>query len=569
MSSLPRSRGLLFGASELPLKRYFARPGPGRIGLGAFVGIVALTALGACDGRLDERPTGVSALPMGDLTPSKSGPPEVRIEAPANGATVSGTVTISVRAKAGGAAVSRTDLFINSELVTSSTQERFTYSWNTAGLSGSQNIRATAVDVQGVTASASINVTVSGGGGGGGGGTGVLSVAVNPHIVTGGSPSTGTVGLTGTAPAGGTTVTLSSSHPQVASVPGGVTVPAGETITTFPVTTSAVAATTEVTISASAGGTTRTTTLTVTAPAGDGQLASLTINPSIVVGGQNSQGTVTLAAAVGGETQVTLSSSTPSVATVPPSVTVPAGATSASFTITTLPNQSGQGQFSEISGHAGGVTRSATITTTGVPQGPAITSVALFPSTVGGGGPATGIVTFNSPINDGVLFNFTISHPEIVTVLNFLQTGPAGPNASARIWSSNQRAFAVTTNPVASNTPVTITVAACCGAVGQASATLNLTTVAPPPPDVVRITSARWRPGGSGGTLEVRAESSSPTAILSVYMVRLPDRYLMHLVPIGGGRYQGEQTFGGGMTNPEDIEVRSNLGGSATSRVRD
>ncbi len=65
-------------------------------------------------------------------------------------------------------------------------------------------------------------------------------------------------------------------------------------------------------------------------------LSSLTLNPTSVVGGNSSQGTVTLSgAAPPGGAVVNLSSSNTTVATVPPSVTVLAGATSATFTVTT------------------------------------------------------------------------------------------------------------------------------------------------------------------------------------------------------------------------------------------
>ena len=82
--------------------------------------------------------------------------------------------------------------------------------------------------------------------------------------VVGGSPSTGTVTLTGVAPAGGMTVTLLSSNVGVATVPANVVVPAGAISITFTVSTGSVASATPITISASAGGVTQTATLTVT-----------------------------------------------------------------------------------------------------------------------------------------------------------------------------------------------------------------------------------------------------------------------------------------------------------------
>src|SRR5207245_7602319 len=78
----------------------------------------------------------------------------------------------------------------------------------------------------------------------------VSSLALSPANVTGGSPSAGTVTLNGPAPAGGAQVTLSSNNPA-AGVPASVTVAPGGTSAGFSVTTSAVAISTAVSISAS------------------------------------------------------------------------------------------------------------------------------------------------------------------------------------------------------------------------------------------------------------------------------------------------------------------------------
>jgi len=99
----------------------------------------------------------------------------------------------------------------------------------------------------------------------GGGGPALSSLAVSPGAVTGGQPSTGTVTLTGTAPAGGITVALSSGSAS-ALVPASVLVAAGQATATFPITTSPVSADTAVLLSASYGGTTKPATLTVLAP---------------------------------------------------------------------------------------------------------------------------------------------------------------------------------------------------------------------------------------------------------------------------------------------------------------
>lgn len=187
------------------------------------------------------------------------------------------------------------------------------------------------------------------------------SLSLNPVSVTGGSSSTGTVTLSGPAPAGGAQITLSSSNTNAARVPSSVTVAAGATRTTFTVSTSAVAASTAITILATYSGATTSASLTVTpAPPPPPALQTLTLNPSSVVGGlQSSTGTVTLSApAPAGGTLVLLSSSN-GVARVPASVLIPAGSSSASFTVNTsivLLSTS-----STISASYNGTTRTATL----------------------------------------------------------------------------------------------------------------------------------------------------------------------------------------------------------------
>jgi hypothetical protein len=66
------------------------------------------------------------------------------------------------------------------------------------------------------------------------------TIRVNPKDVVGGDPSTGTATLTGAAPAGGFVVSLSSDNTAAATVPPSVTIPAGATSATFPITTNVV-----------------------------------------------------------------------------------------------------------------------------------------------------------------------------------------------------------------------------------------------------------------------------------------------------------------------------------------
>lgn len=83
----------------------------------------------------------------------------------------------------------------------------------------------------------------------------IAGLTLGSSSVVGGTPSTGTVTVSTPAPAGGTAVFLSSSNPTVASVPATVTVPEGATSAGFPVSTTAVTATTVVGIDATYAGT--------------------------------------------------------------------------------------------------------------------------------------------------------------------------------------------------------------------------------------------------------------------------------------------------------------------------
>jgi len=163
----------------------------------------------------------------------------------------------------------------------------------------------------------------------------VASVSLNPATTQGTTGSAGTVQLGAPAPSGGTAVTLASSNPSVASVPSSVTVPGAATGAGFTVTTGNVTSSTTVTITASAGAGSVPATLTVNpqpppAPA----LQSVSFTPGSASGGSSATGTVTLnVAAPAGGAQVLLVSSNTAAATIPASVTVPAGAASATFTV--------------------------------------------------------------------------------------------------------------------------------------------------------------------------------------------------------------------------------------------
>ena len=108
-------------------------------------------------------------------------------------------------------------------------------------------------------------------------------------------------------------------------------------------------------------GVTRTATFTVNPPAPTATLSSISVSPSSVTGGTGSTGTVTLSSgAPSGGAVVSLTSSNTAAANVPASVTVAAGATTATFAATTRPWR--RASAVTITATYAGVTRTATLT---------------------------------------------------------------------------------------------------------------------------------------------------------------------------------------------------------------
>lgn len=158
----------------------------------------------------------------------------------------------------------------------------------------------------------------------------LAGLALNPANVLGGATATGIVTLNGPAPEGGALITLASGH-AAAQVPASVTVPAGALSANFTINTTPAAVHQVAEITANYHGLAKSQTLAIRTPA----LANLILNPIAVQGGAQVRATVTLEAAAVFNTPVLLASSHPNLAAVPPSVTIPAGSSTASFVIQT------------------------------------------------------------------------------------------------------------------------------------------------------------------------------------------------------------------------------------------
>src|SRR5881394_1467844 len=378
-----------------------------------------------------------------------------------------GTVTLSGLAPAGGAQVtlssSNAAASVPSSVTVPAASTTATFTISTSAVAASTPVTISA-SYGGTSTSASLTVmppplpTVS-------------SLTLNPTSVTGGTQSsTGTVTLSGPAPAGGAQVTLSSSN-AAASVPSSVTVPAASTTATFTISTSAVAASTPVTISASYGGTSTSASLTVMPPPLP-TVSSLRLNPTSVVGGvQSSTGTVTLSGpAPAGGAQVTLSSSN-AAASVPSSVTVPAASTTATFTIST--SAVAASTPVTISASYGGTSTSASLTVMPPPL-PTVSSLTLNPTSVTGGTQSsTGTVTLSGPAPAGGA-QVTLSSSNAAASVPSSVTVPA---------ASTTATFTISTSAVAASTPVTIS-----ASYGGTSTSASLTVMPPPLPTVSSLT---------------------------------------------------------------------------------
>jgi len=311
------------------------------------------------------------------------------------------------------------------------------------------------------------------------------SILVNPPSVVGGSNSTGTVTLNGTAPSSGAVVALSSNNTAVAQVPASVTVPAGAISATFGITTSTVSSSTSVTITG-VYGTTVTANLGVTpTPV---TASSVTLNPGNVIGGNPSTGTVTIsgAAPIGGAL-VTLSSSNSTAATVPVSVTVPVGSTSTTFAITT---NGVAANTSSVIAATLGTTANATLTITSA----VVSSLTLSPASVTGGANSTATVRVNgvAPAG-GASVTLSSANTSVATVPASV-TIPAG---------STSTTFTIATSAV--STTATSVITAIYGANAIATLTVNpvlVSSVSLSPTTVV---------GGNNSTATVRLNGVAPS----------------------------------------------------------
>jgi hypothetical protein len=445
------------------------------------------------------------------------------------GTDSTGTVTLSDPAPAGGAvvALSSSDPWAAAiptsvTVPAGSTSANFTVFTNSA----TDSITVTFWGVYaGFISSAALTVTGA-----------TLSVSLTPTSVIAGSTSTGTVTVSPAAPTSGFTVWLSSSNPAVAAVPAKAVVEAGATSASFTIFTTAVTASTTVTINANLNGAIKSAPLSVNPAV---TLASLGLSPTAVTGQSPSIGTAILsAAAPPGGAVIVLARSDAAVAAVPTAVTIPAGATTTTFTISTNPVATSAAVT--ISGTYSGVTRAAVLTV----NPPTVSSLSLNPTSVTGGASSIGTVILSGPAPaGGAVVVLSSSDPAVATVSSSVTI--AGGSTSTT--------FTVCTRACAS---ATVTISAAYGGAGR-SAALTVTVTS----DTVVIQAADYF--RKRQVLRVDATSTISTAVLSVHET-LSGAFIGTLTRYDGSGYHGDFTW---PLNPRNITVRSTLCGSAATDV--
>lgn len=217
--------------------------------------------------------------------------------------------------------------------------------------------------------------------------------------------------------------------------------------------------------------------LLVAFPVSAQTLASLNVSPAEVVGGSNASGTVTLSprAPAGGAVVALSSSST--FAVVPPSVTVPSGASSATFTISTKVVSSDT--KATISATYSGKTKTDNLTIEPVPA--KLISLSLSPTLVPAGTPATGTVTLDKePPHGGAVVRLSSDNPAV----------KVPPNVKVD-KNTTTETFTIDTTHVATSATATIS-ATYEGVTKTALLTVPCTLGAVPPPKDFPSTDEVW-----------------------------------------------------------------------------
>ena len=253
------------------------------------------------------------------------------------------------------------------------------------------------------------------------------SIAVNPATVLGGKASTGTVVLSGPAPASGIAVGLTSSSADVI-LPKSITIPPGSDRQTFQVATRSVTTTTPVKVSAlnPSGGVSAALEV-LEQP----RLQSVVVQPSGVVGGSpvniaatftTSQSALSAAAMSTYAAAVTSSTNHPELVQLPTSFSVSSTASSTTLTATSGLTATGSANTNvpttdqpvSVAVTLGSASASTSFTVRA--PVPPIQRIVITPTFANNGATLTLSIVLSPAITTSQTIQLTTDHPEIITL---------------------------------------------------------------------------------------------------------------------------------------------------------
>jgi hypothetical protein len=214
------------------------------------------------------------------------------------------------------------------------------------------------------------------------------------------------------------------------------------------------------------------------------QLSTIDLNPTTVEGGTSSAGTVVTDVSATDGAVISLSSSNPAVASVPPTTTVPPNGFAGTFEVTT--SAVSATTTATITATYNGSSRSATLTITPAGAGVTLNSVTISPSSVAGGNNTSGFVSLSAGAPaGGAVVALSSSDPAVASLPSSVTVG-----AGSTAWG-----FTVVTSAVSTTRSLTIS-ATYNGITRTAALTVTAATPPPPPPQNVTVTvSATGRSG--------------------------------------------------------------------------
>ncbi len=326
----------------------------------------------------------------------------------------------------------------------------------------------------------------------------VSGVTINPTTVASGGTAQVTVTLSGPAPSGGATITLTSSNNSAFPVIN-FNIAAGQTSGSAGFGTGTVATATVVTVTAAYNGSSQQTALTVNPPALP-TVSGVTINPTTIASGGTAQVTVTLTgAAPSGGATITLASRNNTAFPVI-DFNIAAGQTSGSagFGSGTVATAT----LVTVTAAYNGSSKQATLTVNPLPT---VSGLTINPTTVASGGTAQVTVTLSGPApSTGAYINLTSNNNSAFPVIGF--------NVEAG-QTSGSAGFGAGT--VATSTLVTVT-AAYNGSSEQAQIIVNPPTKTTPTVVVTPSSSSITTTQGLTVTIAVSGGNGNPIPMGSV-----------------------------------------------------